>query len=295
MAEIKSEKELNALISMIDEPSEKVFAAIRQKIADYGRDAIPVLEDAWMNSFSEEQNERLERLIGDIRFSDLYAELQKWKQFNQDDLLAAFVIICRFRYPDFDEEKYLVQLARLKQDAWLEMNDELTALEKTKVLNHIFYDVWGFRGISPQHKITINSYFLNEVLDTKKGNALSLGIIYISLAQHLNIPVFGVDLPRHFVLTYLEDASPVKVAQGYNKDEILFYINAMNKGAVFTTNEVDLYIQRMKLEAQDSYYLPCSNLTIVRRLIAELISAYKSEHESEKVTDLEELLAVLDS
>jgi len=295
MAEQKSNKELNALVSMIDVPSEKVFQTIRKKITDYGSVAIPVLEDAWMNSFSEELNERLEGLIGDIRFSTLFHELQQWKQSGQGDLLQVFSLITRFRYPEFDEEKYMILLARLKQDAWLEMNEELTALEKTKVLNHIFYDVWGFRGISPQHKITINSYFLNEVLDTKKGNALSLGILYISLAQRLNIPVFGVDLPRHFVLTYLEDSFPIKAAGKYTKEEVLFYINAMNKGAVFTANEVDLFIQRMKLKAQDSFYLPCNNLVIVRRLIAELITAYKSENESEKAADLEELLVVLDS
>jgi regulator of sirC expression with transglutaminase-like and TPR domain len=294
MVEIKSDKELNALVSMIDEPSEKVFATIRQKIADYGRDAIPVLEDAWMNSFSEEQNERLEGLIGDIRFSDLYRELQKWKQFNQDDLLQVYSLITRFRYPEFNEENYLLQVAKLKKDAWLEMNDELTALEKTKVLNHIFYDVWGFRGIRPQQKITINSYFLNEVLDTKQGNAMSLGILYLSVARSLNIPVFGVDLPKHFILTYLEDSFPIKATAAYTRDDVLFYINAMNKGAVFTTNEVELFIQKLKVDTKEEYYLPCNNLTIIRRLIAELIISYKEEREQGKVTELEELIFALD-
>jgi len=294
MPEKNSDTELDALISMIDEPNEKVFATIRQKIADYGRVAIPVLEDAWMNSFSEEQNERLEGLIGDIRFSDLFLELQKWKQSGQKDLLQAFALISKFRYPEFDDEKYMALLARLKQDAWLEMNEELTALEKTKVLNHIFYDVWGFRGIRLQQKITLNSYFLNEVLDTKKGNALSLGMLYISVAQSLNIPVFGIDLPRHFVLTYLDDSFPIKAAGKYTKDEVLFYINAMNKGAVFTTNEVDLFIKKLKVDAKEEYYLPCNTITIVRRLITELIVAYKSEGEPEKVRELEELILALD-
>ncbi len=294
MAERISDKELDALVSMIDEPNEKVFATIRKKIADFGSVAIPVLEDAWMNSFSEEQNERLEELIGDIRFDDLYTELSNWKQNNPDDLLKAFTLIARFRYPDFEDEKYLAQVARLKQDAWLEMNEDLTALEKTKVLNHIFYDVWGFKGIRPQQKITVNSYFLNEVLDTKKGNALSLGILYISVAQSLNIPVFGVNLPQHFVLTYLEDSFPIKAVGKYTKDEVLFYINAMNKGAVFTTNEVELFIKKLKVESKEAFYLPCSNLTIIRRMISELMIAYKSESNSDKVKELEELILALD-
>jgi regulator of sirC expression with transglutaminase-like and TPR domain len=293
MQEKISKKELSALVSMIDEPNAEVFETIRQKIADFGSVAIPVLEDAWMNSFSEEQNERLEELIGDIRFDDLYSELDNWKQKKQDDLLQAFTLIARFRYPEFDVEKYFAQVSRLKQDVWLEMNEDLTALEKTKVLNHIFYDVWGFRGIRPQQKITVNSYFLNEVLDTKKGNALSLGILYISIAQSLNIPVFGVNLPQHFVLTYMEDSFPIKAVATYTKEEVLFYINAMNKGAVFTTNEIDLFIQKLKVDVKEKYYLPCDNLAIVRRLLSELIVAYKSEGDSGKAGELEELLGLL--
>jgi len=290
-----SDQQLAALISMIDEPNEQVFATIRQKIADYGRLAIPLLEDAWMNSFSEEQNERLEALIEDIRFDDFYRDMQNWRLHQQDDLLSAFLLIGRFRYPDFNAEKYLEIVGKLKKDVWLEMNDELTALEKTKVLNHILYDVHGFRGIPPQKKISLNSYFINEILDTKKGNAISLGILYIILAQSLNIPVFGVDLPKHFVLAYLEDTFPIQSSQKEpTQDDVLFYINAMNKGAVFTANEVELFIKKAKLDSKESFYLPCNNLAIVRRLITELIDAYLIEDDADKVKELNELLKALD-
>lgn len=290
----ESDQQLTALISMIDEPNDEVFATIRKKIADYGRLAIPLLEDAWMNSFSEEQNERLEALIEDIRFDDLFRDMENWKLHHQDNLLSAFLLIGRFRYPDFNKEKYLEIVDKLKQDAWLEMNDELTALEKTRVLNHILYDVHGFRGIPPQKKISLNSYFLNEVLDTKKGNALSLGILYIIIAQSLKIPVFGVDLPKHFVLAYLEKTFPIQAAPlEYTKDDVLFYINAMNKGAVFTTNEVELFLEKAKLGSEESFFLPCDNLLIVRRLVAELVEAYQIEGEADKVKELEELLKLL--
>ncbi|MCF6171131.1 MAG: transglutaminase-like domain-containing protein [Bacteroidales bacterium] len=288
-----SAKELNALVSMIDEPSEEIFATIREKITGYGKVAIPLLEDAWMNSFSDEQTQRLEGLIGDIRFNDVYHELYDWKQSKQQDLLEAFVLITRFRYPGFDAEKYLEQMERLKKDAWLEMNDELTALEKIKVLNHIFYDVYGFRSVPDSRKSKLNSYFLNELLDTKKGNALSLGILYAYVAQSLNIPVFGVNLPQHFILTYLDDSLPVKTSGHYNRDDVLFYINAMNKGAIFTANEVSLFIRKLKMESRDEYFLPCSKLTFIGRLIMELEFAYKEAGDTARSEEMGALFNVL--
>ncbi len=289
-----SEKELSALVSMIDEPNEVVFATIRKKIEDYGPAAIPLLEDAWMNAFSDEQSGRLEELIDDIRFNDLSHELLNWKDKHQEDLLQAFALLTRFRFPDFDGARYMEQVERLKRDAWLEMNDELTALEKTKVLNHIFYDVWGFRGLSPRRKISLNSYFLNELMDTKKGNALSLGILYTVVAQSLNIPVFGVDLPMHFVLAYMDDIIPVKPAGSYGKDEVLFYLNAMNKGAIFTANEIDQFVKRLKTDMREEFYLPINNLGVVRRLLRELAAVYKNEGEQGKTDELQKLLAAID-
>ena len=203
-------KELDALISLIDEPDTEMYLAIKNKISGYGKEAIPRLEEAWLHSESTENAERLEHLIDEIRFNDLYHELKSWSDFQNNDLFKAFLLISKFRFPDMDEEKYMAAFDRLKQDVWLEINENLTALEKIKVMNHVLFDIHQFKGPPPKQKSTLNTYFLNELFDSKTGNALTLGILYMTIAQQLGVPIFGIDLPGHFVLAYMDDSMPLK-------------------------------------------------------------------------------------
>ncbi len=287
-------KELDALISLIDEPDTEMYLAIKNKISGYGKEAIPRLEEAWLHSESAENAKRLEHIIDEIRFNDLYHELKSWSDFQNNDLFKAFLLISKFRFPDMDEEKYIAAFDRLKQDVWLEINENLTALEKIKVMNHVLFDIHHFKGQSPKQKSTLNTYFLNELFDSKTGNALTLGILYMTIAQQLGVPIFGIDLPGHFVLAYMDDSLPLKDIEEFMEDEVLFYLNALNKGAVFTQSEIELYLKQMKLEVNDEYFRPCSNKNIIRRLITEMADTYSLEKMPEKADTLKQLLTAMD-
>jgi len=281
------------LISLIDEPNEEMFFSIRDKISTYGKDAIPFLEEAWMSAKSDEDVERIENLIDDIRFTDLYYELQNWSYFHSNDLIKAFLLLSQFRYPDLNVEKYTEKYNRLRQNIWLEINPNLTALEKVKVLNHIFYDVYKFRGKLPI-QVKLNDYYLNDLLDTQKGSATALGILYISIAQSMDIPIFGVDLHHHFVLAYMDDTIETKEANKYSVEDVLFYIAMINKGSIFTKKDIKRFLKQIEFEEKPEYFLPCSNKQAVRRLIKELISIYTSDKKPEKAEMLNNLLNALD-
>jgi regulator of sirC expression with transglutaminase-like and TPR domain len=132
--------------------------------------------------------------------------LKAWKRGGGEDLLEGALIISRYRYPDMDEQKVKARLAAIRQDIWLELNDNLTAFEKVRVFNHIFFQTHGFKGNKRNYHAPQNSY-INEVLDSRKGNPLSLAIIYQVLAEDLDLPLRGVNLPNHFVLAYLDEDS----------------------------------------------------------------------------------------
>jgi len=100
-----------------------------------------------------------------------------------------YLLVTRSQYPELSEEVLTIRVEQMKMDAWLELNDNLTALENIKVLNHIIFHVHNFDG----NKINLfvpQNFYLNTFLETRKGSALSLGMLYIILAQKLNIPVY---------------------------------------------------------------------------------------------------------
>ncbi len=292
MAANRDIKELSALISMMDEPVDVNFISIRQKIAGYGSTAIPLLEEAWMHAGNDGDILRIISLIDEIRFNDIYFGLENWAKFHSNNLIDAFFILSKFQYPELDEDIYRQKLERLKTDMWLEINENLTALEKVKVLNHIFYEVYQFRGQLPQDA-KIGDYCLNNLLDSRKGSAIALGILYVSLAHKLNIPVFGVDLHQHFVLAYMDDNQPVKLPEKYEEKEVLFYIAVVNKGSAFTKNEIEHYIKQANIQTKPSYFLPCGHLVIIGRMINEMISMYRKDDKDDKAESLIKLLDTL--
>jgi regulator of sirC expression with transglutaminase-like and TPR domain len=289
MPENKQDKELKALISLLDEPDNLVYEQIRSKIYAYGTDAIPVLEASWEQSFDPSLQERIEEIIHMIQQDDLYAGISSWSQLDNDDLIRGFMLAARYQYPDLDSEKIIKQVGQLIQDVWLELNNNLTALEKIKVVNHILFDVHKFRGNKSNMKSPDNLY-LNILLETKKGNPLSIGILYIIIARSLKLPVHGVDLPNHFILAYMDEHDP-KIGQADSR--ALFYINPFNRGALFTHNEIEAYIKQMKLKHSENFFQPCNNLIIMRRVFGELIDLHQKQGNMDKVEELKKLASGL--
>lgn len=287
-------KEIEALISLIEDPDEEVYNHVREKIVAYGEEIIPRLENYWeINSFGHEFQQRIEDIIHEIQFDTVYKSLENWSRGGGEDLFEGALLVARYQYPDLDEVEVKDKLSKLRQDIWLELNDELTALEKVKIFNHILFDVHGFRGNKKNYHAAQNSY-INSVLETKKGNPLSLSIIYIVLAERLGVPIFGINLPNHFILSYIDQFNIIRFIESRldpdaEKSDVLFYINAFNKGAIVHRNEITQYLEQIKADQDPAFYNPCDNRTIIVRLINNLIFSYDRLGYPEKVEELTRL------
>ncbi len=288
MIEIQENTTLKALISLVDEPDEKSFSLIRQKILTYGDEALTLLERALENSFHGLIRERISEILLKIRIDKLSHDFATWVNFGSSDLLTGFLLITTYENPEIEKEVLTRQVEQIKMDVWLELHDNLTALENIKVLNHIFYELHHFSGNLSAGREP-KYYFLDNLLKTHQGNPLSLGILYMAIAQRLNLPVFGVDLSQHFILAYLKEsglANPLA-------DDVMFYINPFNQGSVFTRREIELFIRQLKIKPQESHFAPCSNVAVIEKMLLHLISAYHLSGEAEKSVNLKTLINIL--
>lgn len=285
-------KEIHALISLLDDPDETIFTQISQKLLSLGQDVIPALEDAWENSFDTIIQNRIENIIHKIQFDHIAKRLSEWAEPGNQDLLQGALLVARYQYPDLNEEKVKRVIEQIKQDVWLELNNNLTALEKVRVINHILFDVHNFSGNTTNYHAPQNSY-INNVLESKKGNPLSLSILYTIIAQDLRIPIYGVNLPEHFILAYVDQGPVYPVNKDDSSERVLFYINPFSKGSVFSKKEIDAFLKQLKLKPDSGYYEPCSNLEIIKRLIRNLINAYEKLGYPNKKEELKQLLESL--
>ncbi len=281
-------KEIESLIKLLDDPDVEISSHVEEKLMTYGSEVIEFLENAWEHSVDAVLQERLENLVHKIQFQNVKHELELWHLSGSFDLLQGAIIINKYQYPDLDEQKIINQIEEIKRDIWLQLLYDMSSVEKVKLINQVLYSVYGFGGNTKNHQDPHNSY-LNQVLESKKGNQITLAIIYSVIAQKLDIPVYGVNLPQHFILAYVDETNE---SDFFSK--VLFYINAFNRGFIFGRRDVDSFLKQLNLKPAKQFYEPCNNVEIIKRVLRNLIGSYSNLGQQEKAAELEELLGIFE-
>jgi len=283
-------REILAMISLLDDNDTEVINTVTGNLLLQGTDVIPELERAWEDTPSEKLQTRLENLIQEIQFNRVKHDLDRWVKTGAQYVLEGAFYIARFQFPDININKMNEQIESIRKDVWLEINNNLTALEKVKILNYIIFDLHKFSRNNADFYSPQNSY-INQVFETKKGNPISLAIIYLAVAYKLGLPIYGVNLPKNFILAYKDEFRQHDSVD--ESDDILFYINPYNKGAVLGRREIDYFITQQQIKTHPSFYIPCSNIEIIVRLINNLILSFEKLGYAQKIARMKELLRIV--
>jgi regulator of sirC expression with transglutaminase-like and TPR domain len=155
-------------------------------------------------------------------------------------------------------------------------------------LNHVFFAIHKFNRNSGNFYSPRNS-FINQVFETKKGNPISLAVIYSAVAEKLEIPIFGVNLPLNYILAYKDPY----YSEGMNG--ILFYINPYNRGMILSRKDIDHFLKQQKLDPKQDYFVPCNNITTIERMLRNLVFAYEKMGYADKNDQINEILSIIRS
>jgi regulator of sirC expression with transglutaminase-like and TPR domain len=292
--EMMEENSIKALIRLIDDPDESVFEHVRDKLLSYGANAIPYLENSWEDQdYGLIYQTRIEQIIHEIQFEEIKAQLKIWMNSPDKDLMRGAIIIAKYQYPGLNEEEINSDIQRIRRDIWLEFNNKQTAFEQVKIFNKVFFGAHNFHGDSKHFHSPMNS-FINTVMESRKGNPLSLSLIYSVVAQSLDLPIYGVNLPNHFILAYLDENGASLFLPEKNEYGVLFYINPFSKGSILDANSIKEFLDGLKLSYKREYFEPCSNSAILRRMLTNLIASFQQVGNLEKVNELTDLRDLLD-
>ena len=289
---MRSPKEINALIRLLDDPDEDIYGHIKQELKSFGSDVIPNLELHWeTNRLGKLFQHRVESLIHEIQYGSLEEHLISWWKSDKPDLLEGVTLVSNYKYPDLTLDDLNKKLSLFTNEIWLEINDNLTALEKIKMINHFIFDVHQFSGNIEGFHDKQNS-FLKDVLESKKGNPLSLSILYILIGRQLDLPIYGVNLPRHFVVAYLD---PFQLQKKVEDSPVLFYINPFSQGDVFGAEELSEFLEKINVPESAEFYKPCDSKSIVKRMLNNLIHSYATSGELKKAEEIKKLTSFLNT
>ena len=271
------QSEIKALISLLDDEDYEVLNHVETKIRSMGDTVIPYLEDRWEeSSLSPLMQKKLEDLIHDLQYNAFFDRLLNWRNTGSEDLLEGMWAIATYQYPELSLEKLRQDVEQIYYEVWLEIRDGMHPMDQIKTLNSVIFGKLKF-GANTKHFHSASNSMLNIVIDLKKGNPISLCVIYLLVAQKLNLPIWGVNLPNLFILTY-------------KSGNMQFYINVFNRGLVFSRVDIDNYIAQYNFPQNEIFYQPCNNLDIIRRVLRNLTLAFEKVGDDDKVKEIEKAL-----
>lgn len=277
-----NKKELFALISLLEDPDNNIYSHVKNRLIEFGVDSIPFLEQAWEVNFDSLIQKRSENIIQIILFNQTNLLLSNWLKTNEKDLLDAWLIISKHQYPDLNEKLIKNKISELVSKINMEIKDCTKSIEKVMKINKVLFKYEKFRGNFKNYHSPENS-FINNVLNSKKGNPLSLSLLYIIIAQNLNLPIKGVNLPKHFIIAYTsEDLIDI--------DPIEFYINPFSLGAIINRKDVESFLKKENIEAKSIFFDVCGNKEILRRIIINLLYSFTKQGKKEKADEMIQFL-----
>ncbi|GAA4461467.1 hypothetical protein GCM10023093_06180 [Nemorincola caseinilytica] len=289
---IEKDKEIRALLRLVDDPDDEVYDQVVNRLLHYGKNIIPNLESVWESTADEQLQERLEILIHRVHFNDLQQELQEWNEQEEPDLLRGAILIAKYRFPDLNVPSIMAQFEHIRRNVWLELNNYLTPLEQVNVINSILYNYYKLQG----HELTEREnkhFYMNQVLDSKQGNAYSIGILYLAICEVLDIPIFAVDVPRQFIFAYIDTLHSF-LNDRESIQQIQFYIDPIS-GMIYTQKDLDLYLRKINATDKGRYFEPLSNRRIICKMLEELSLCYQYRKEDQNAEEIQQLIRSIES
>ncbi|MDP3349686.1 MAG: tetratricopeptide repeat protein [Hydrogenophaga sp.] len=114
-------------------------------------------------------------------------------------LFEAAASIAQDEYPDLDIQQVLGDVDQMLSRVKRRCNADAGPLQRLRTLNQFFFRDMGFGGNVNNYYDPDNSY-INAVLRTRRGIPITLAVLWLELAQGMDLKARGVNFPGHFMV-----------------------------------------------------------------------------------------------
>jgi Transglutaminase-like superfamily len=112
------------------------------------------------------------------------------------------------------------------------------------------------------------------------------------LCDLLDIPVKATNIPRQFILAYVDSQYEFMNPGGHVSEKINFFIDPLN-GHIYSHKDVENYFKRISVTPTASYFRQLSNKRIIRFLLEELSKCFDNDRNRYKMVELLTLVKLL--
>lgn len=277
--------DLGYLLYLLEDNDKEVYENIYAKLVSYGTEIIPQLEEAYEESIisdNELLEERLLQVMDKINYHSVTKCFHKWLKDDGRDLLQAMILIAQYQYRDLNEDWIKENIEEIVSSIDFEISRYNPPLQSVSIINKFLYDTYEFSSVA--NKENADKHFaINHVLSVKKGEPASIAILYLIIASKLDIPISGILVDNNLILGYFRRHSGWKNPA----PKLQFYINPIDKGAIFTGNTLKDYLQEWKIPFHPSFNKPTCNRQIMKLILSHIVQTYQRAGEETKMLEME--------
>ena len=262
--------ELRALVSLLDDPDQIVQEAIHLRFQELGRRAIPALQEVHKKKHGHERD-RIGKLMQELHFNEIE---QHWKQIMQmpdAELEHGAFLLALHRFPGLNVRSFQDQLDDMAMFIKPRI-DAAAGIGKAFVLSSFLCNELGFRG-NNEHFSDPNNSYINCVLESRRGIPVTLCTIFILLGKRLNLPIYGVNMPAHFLAKYKDETHEV-------------FFDIFNGGNPIMKEQCIQFLIKAGIKPQSKYFQAASSQTILLRMICNLLAVSQTRKKSRFVQEL---------
>ena len=241
-----NKNEIISLLKLLEDPDEKVFELIKTKILADAEMFKVYLDNFHALSVNELAIERSELLIEEIFLLYFKKQLKKYINSNKPNLLEGVLLLEEYFNREIDVNYLKKETTKIIQSIWIELNDQLTGIEKVKLIGKTLFEQLKFR------KYPVSSFkpeylsFFNCIAE-KKYVAPNISLLYCIIAQEIELPLYPVALPGLFILSYVDPELADVVFEEKNNGAVV-YINPFDKGEFINHQIVENYLEERKIK-----------------------------------------------
>jgi len=285
---MKTNDEIKALFSLLDDPDELVFSSVSERILSFGKSIIPSLEDYWENANDEIIQNKIEDLIQKVNLNEVKDKLSVWEEKENASLIDSIILLSKYMYPNLDENEIHKTIKSIHSSCWLELNEYLTPLEEIHIINSIFYNMYK---LSAERNAIKNptAYYINEVLQRRSGNQYSLAMLYQLIAKMLDIPIFAMKVSNFVVLGYFDTIFDFSDLTKLPEHKTQFFIEP-TEGTILSQQDVAAFIKKYEIDVTEESFKPIKNRDFLYYYLQSLRRAYETEQNEDKAADIQRLM-----
>lgn len=205
---------------------------------------------------------------------------------HEISLLSAALLIAKDEYPALSCAAYEHRMDDYAERLADALPAQASDAQRLSRLNTFLFEELGFSGDERNYFDPRNSY-LNDVLDRRLGNPISLAIVQITLAQRLGLALEGVSFPGHFLVRMpLDDG--IVVLDPFHRGRTLD-LPELRRRARSELSARDIDDQRLA-----NLLEPASHRAIVTRMLRNLRLSYVENEAWDKALRCTDRIVTLD-